>query len=83
MSFEPLADATDLAKQPIRNVIRSDAGEITPDFQQVALRARRQTTRLGAAMLATGLPDHVFDIEFLAQAGIQLAKTDIDIGAQL
>ena len=81
MPFKPVTGAIDVAKQSVRNVIRSDAGEITPDFQQIASCA--QTTRLRAAMLATGLPDRVFHIEFLAEASIQLAKTDIDIGAQL
>ena len=64
MSHEPLSGMTDVSKQSIGNVDRSDSGEVG-QISNRSFRARgAQTTRLGPAMLVTRLPDHVFDIEF-------------------
>src|ERR1043166_1108073 len=55
-----------------------------PQISVKSCRARgAQMTRRGSAMLATSLPDHVLDIEFRAKAGVQLAKADFDVGAQV
>src|SRR5438874_4060496 len=76
-----------------RSISRSNLSAVSGDATRVkycqmssrsCLALGAQTTRLGTGgTRLASLPDNLFDLEFLALAGIELFDADIDLSAQL